>query len=75
MDGGRDAPYPWKREQPGRSPRTPARQVGKANQLKSTLPNLGQLGQVGSNLESNNQVVFNRGLTLKGGYIGINMIC
>ena len=44
MDGGRDAPYPWKREQPGRSPRTPARQVGKANQLESTLPNLDQLG-------------------------------
>ena len=38
--------------------------MGQEIQLEPTWTNLGQLGQVASNLKSNNQVVFNRRLTL-----------
>ena len=63
MDGGCPAPDTREREQPWSSPWTPARQVGKTNQVESTWPNFGQLEQVAFNLESIIQVVLNRMLT------------
>ena len=60
MDGGCPAPDSREREQSRIPPVTPARQLGKTNQVESIWPNFGQLEQVASNLESKILVVLNR---------------